>query len=184
MSHKFSIFFLMFACFLGMSTSLWGQNNAAQRGIRGYLDPQTGAFHATPLPEIDPDAAPALTTYGGKLVVTFTVTVASTVAATAKIGCEVDAFVSDGANYISESGASAVARGAASTVVCKVTIPYSWKLATGGTDMISMSYTITSPVAVSTAAAEFPLRITSQSLASIKVPITGTTTTQAVAATI
>jgi hypothetical protein len=50
--------------------------------------------------------------------------------------------------------------------------------------MIGLSYSITSPVAVSTAAGEFPLRITSQSLPSIKVPVTGTTTTQAVAATI
>ena len=90
MSHKFSAFFLMFACFLGMSTSLWGQAQAeakgAQRGIRGYLDPQTGSFHATPLPEIDPDAAPAVVTYGGKIIVTFTITVSSTVAATSKIG--------------------------------------------------------------------------------------------------
>jgi hypothetical protein len=98
----------------------------------------------------------------------------------------VDASLSDGTsgNFISESGASAVARGSASTVTCKVTIPYSWKLASGGTDMISMSYTITSPVAISTAAAEFPLRISSQSIGSIKVPVTGTTTNETVAATI
>ena len=187
MSHKLSTFCLLFACFLGMNVSLWGQSAAAARGIRGYLDPQTGVFHTIPHPVLQDDAdAPVLTAYSGKIVVTFTITVDSTIAATAKIGCEVDASLEDigSGNFISESAATAVARGSASTVTCKATIPYTWKLATASTDMIGLSYTITSPVAVATAAAEFPLRISSQSLPSIKVPATGTTTTEAVAATI
>ena len=52
------------------------------------------------------------------------------------------------------------------------------------TDMISISYTITSPVAVATAAAEYPIRISSQTIGTIKVPVSGTTTTETVAATI
>jgi hypothetical protein len=110
----------------------------------------------------------------------------STIAATAKIGCQVDASLDDVTvgNFISESAASAVVRGSATTVTCKATIPYSWALASAAQDNISMTYTITSPVAVATAAAEFPLRISSQSLPTIKVPATGTTTAIAVAATI
>ena len=186
MSHKFSKFFLLVACFVGMNASLWAQNKAAEHGIRGYLDPQTGAFHSAPLAQLDAVEPVTLTTFAGKIVVTFTITVSSTIAATAKIGCQVDASVEDAGtgNFISESAASAVVRGSASTVTCKATIPYSWKLATGATDMISLSYTITSPVAIATAAAEFPLRITSQSLGTLKVPTTGTVTNESVAATI
>jgi hypothetical protein len=186
-SHKLSTFLLVCACFLGMNASLWGQNSAATHGIRGYLDPQTGAFHTMPHPELEEGALPpVLTTFTGKFVVTFTITVNSVIASTTKIGCQVDASLDDIAvgNFISESAANAVVRGSTTTVTCKATIPYSWALASAAQDSVSMSYTITSPVAVSTAAAEFPLRISSQSLPTIKVPASGTTTSIAVAATI
>ena len=189
MNHKLSTFFLLFACFLGMNVSLWGQSATAkqQHGIRGYLDPQTGTFHTLPLPEVQ-DGAEQLATplFTGKITVTFTITVSSTIAATTKIGCQVDADVEDAGtgNFISESAASAVVRGSGATVTCKATIPYSWALATQSTDMITMTYSITSPVAIATAAGEFPLRISTQSLPTIKVPSSGTPTTIAVAATI
>jgi hypothetical protein len=140
-----------------------------------------------PHPDLPEGAeAPALTVFAGKIVTTFTITVDSTIAATAKIGCEVDAGLEDAGsgNFISVSAAVAVVRGSGRTVTCTVSIPYSWKLATGATDMISLTYTITSPVAVATVAAEFPLRISTQSLPTIKVPATGTTTNETVAATI
>jgi len=186
-NHKLSTFLLVCACFLGMNASLWGQNAAATHGIRGYLDPQTGAFHTIPHPELEEGAvAPVLTTFAGKIVVTFTITVSSTITSTTKIGCQIDASLDDVTvgNFISESAASDVTRGSAGTVTCKATIPYSWALASAAQDSISLSYTITSPVAVATAAAEFPLRISSQSLTPMKVPASGTTTNIAVAATI
>jgi hypothetical protein len=173
-----------------MNVALWGQGqaqNSATHGIRGYLDPQTGVFHTMPHPELQDGAEPPpTTTVTGKIVVNFTITVDSTIASTTKIGCNVEADVDDAGtgNFISESGGVAVARGTATTVACSVTIPYSWKLGTASTDEISLTYTITSPVAISTAAAEYPLRISTQSLPSIKVPTTGTTTTETVAATI
>ncbi len=187
MNHKLSTLLLVCACFLGMNATMWGQNAAATHGIRGYLDPQTGAFHTIPHPELEDGAPPpALTTFTGKIVVTFTITVSSTIAATTKIGCQVDASLDDVTvgNFISESAASDVTRGSAGTVTCKATIPYSWALASSAQDTISLSYTITSPVAVSTAAAEFPLRISTQSLPTMKVPASGTTTNISVAATI
>jgi len=186
-NHKLSTFCLLFACLLGMNASLWGQNAAAVHGIRGYLDPQTGAFHTLPHPELQEDAAPiATTTFTGKIVVNFTITIDSAIASTNKIGCQVDAALEDAGtvNFIAESAASAVTRGTATTVACSVTIPYSWKLATASTDMITLTYTITSPVEVGTVAAEFPLRVSSQSLPTIKVPSSGTTTTETVTATI
>jgi len=186
-NHKLSTFFLVFACFLGLNVSLWGQNAAAARGIRGYLDPQTGVFRTIPHPDVEDGAPPpALTTFTGKFVVTFTITVSSTIASTTKIGCQFDASLDDVSvgNFITESAANDVTRGTGSTVICKATIPYSWNLASASTDSIALSYTITSPVAISVATAEFPLRISSQSLPPMKVPTSGTTTNIAVAATI
>ena len=187
---KLSTLCLLFASILGTSLSLWGQDEAA-RGIRGYLDPRTGVFH--PLPQTaaaaDAEAAAAaatLTTFTGKIVVNFTITVDSTIASTNKLACSVTATLDDigNTNLILEQAATAVTRGTAATVACSVTIPYSWKLATAATDTISLSYQILSPVEASTVAGQYPIRTSSQSIGTIKVPTTGTTTTEAVAATI
>jgi hypothetical protein len=183
--HKLSIFSILFASLFVMSVSLWGQTSATPRGIRGYLDPQTGVFHALPAAQLDDDDADrVVTTVGGKFVVNFTITVDSTIASTTKIGCNVEASLADGTNFISEQAGTAVTRGSATTVACSVTIPYSWKLSTASTDMVSLTYTITSPTEISTATLEYPLRISSQSIATIKVPANGATTTETVTATI
>jgi len=189
-SQKVSTLCLLVVCTLGINLSLWGQNASATRGIPGYMDPRTGIFHALPSPEIQ-DAtveAPAVTTFGGKFVVNFTITVSSTIASTNKIGCEVSASLADVSgtfqNFISETASVAVTRGTASTVTCSVTIPYSWKLASSATDMVSLAYVITSPVEVSTVAGQFPTRTSSAGIATIKVPANGAITTEAVAATI
>jgi hypothetical protein len=189
-SYKLSTLCLLFACVVGTSASLFGQDAETVHGIPGYLNPKTGAFH--PMPQastIDPTdaaAAVALTTFSGKIVVNFTITVSSTIASTNKIACSVSAFLSDigSANTITEQAANAVTRGTATTVACSVSIPYSWKLASATTDTIGLSWSIQSPVEVATPAAAFPTRLSSQTLGSIKVPTTGTTTTMAVTATI
>ena len=185
MKHKLSMFSVLFVSLFGMSVSLWGQKSTAPHGIRGYLDPQTGVFHALPaVPTDDDEDASRVTTFGGKFVVNFTITVDSTIASTTKIGCNVNADLADSTNFITEEAGTAVSRGSGTTVTCSVTIPYSWKLSTSSTDMVSLTYTITSPTEISAATAEYPLRISSQSIATIKVPANGATTTETVAATI
>lgn len=185
MKHKFSIFSVLLVGLFAMSASLWGQNSATPRGIRGYLDPQTGVFHALPTPQVeDDDADRTVTTVGGKFVVNFTITVDSTIASTTKIGCNVEASFADSTNFITEQAGTAVTRGSGTTVTCSVTIPYSWKLSTASTDMVGLTYTITSPTEISTATLEYPLRISTQSIATIKVPANGATTTETVTATI
>jgi hypothetical protein len=182
--HKLSTLSVLFVGFFVMSVSLWGQSSTAPHGIRGYLDPQTGVFHALPTVQAEDDDASRVTTLGGKFVVNFTITVDSTIASTAKIGCNVEASLADSTNFITEEAGTAVTRGSGTTVTCSVTLPYSWKLSTSTTDMVSLTYTITSPVEISTATLEFPLRISTQSIETIKVPANGATTTVAVAATI
>jgi hypothetical protein len=189
--RKLSTFILLASCLFTAEAALWAQdqprNSASTHEIRGYLDPETGVFRTAPHPEQKDGAEPAATaTYTGKIVVNFTITVDSTIAATTKIGCNVSADVDDEGtgNFISESAGSAVLRGTGTSVTCAVNIPYSWKLGTPAIDVIGLNWTITSPVAITTGAAAYPIRVSSQSLPAFKVPVSGTPTTETVAATI
>jgi len=183
-SHKVTTLCLLVACFLGMSVSLWAQNAAAPHGIPGYLDPRTRIFHSTP-PLVSPDAeAPAKTTFTGKIVFNFTITVNSTIASTDAIACIAGGGLSDSGVSIVEEAATSVTRGTGTTVTCSVTVPYSWNLATASTDKIRLSYSIFLPVNFTTTAGAYPNRQAGQSLGTIAVPPTGTTTTETITATI
>ena len=187
MRHRLSIVILLFACFLAMNVSLWGQDAAAPRGIRGYLDPRTGVFHSIPHWQT-PDAAdpPATTTYTGTFVVNFTITVSSAIPSTDQIGCVAGATVLDVAaqNPIVDLAGTAVVRGTGSTITCSVTVPYSWKLASPSSDTVNIGYSVVSPIDFSAPAGQFPRRETTTTLVKIKVPASGTTTTETVKARI
>ena len=74
------------ACLIGLNGALWGQSAPTVSGIRGYLDPRTGIFHS--LSQVTPqDEEPATTTFTGKFVFNFTITISSTISTTAKIAC-------------------------------------------------------------------------------------------------
>jgi hypothetical protein len=184
-NRRLSTLALLLACLVGMNLSLWGQSAAVTHGIRGILDPKTGAFHPLPVPDAQDEVPPALTTFSGKFVANFTITVTSTIASTTKLACTFSASLLDTAtgNVITESAGSAVARGSGTTVTCTVTLPYSWSLGSGSTDKVSLSWAIEAPVEF-TVSTEFPTRISSQSLGTISVPANGTTTTETIAATI
>src|ERR1700680_1770280 len=86
---------LICICCLIVAPAVWGQaaNSSTQHGILGYLDPHTGAFRPVPLAaEEGPDPA-ALTTFGGTITVTLTITVKST--GITNIVCTADVFVID-----------------------------------------------------------------------------------------
>lgn len=184
MNRRLSTLALCCACMLGLSGSLWAQTSAV-RGIPGYLNPKTGAFH--PVIEAQPQEGPppALTTFAGKFVATFTITVDSTISSTTKLACIFSASLVDTStgNVIEEIAASAVSRGSGSTVTCTVTLPYSWSLGSGTTDKVSLTWNIEAPVEFSTST-QYPTRFSSQFLGSISVPANGSTTNEAIAATI
>jgi hypothetical protein len=70
-----------------------------------------------------------------------------------------------------------------STVTCTVTIPYSWPLLTPNSDMITIAYALSSPVTpASQGAGVLLIRLGSGTVATIKVPANGTTTTESVTA--
>jgi hypothetical protein len=140
---KITKLLLICICCVMAVPAVWGQAaaSAAKPGILGYLDPATGAFRPVP-PVVDDSAeVPALTTFGGTITVTLTITVKTTglttftcTAATSVL----DQLTSAPRSY-SETDAVA-ATGTGTTRTCKLSIPYSWALGTQASDMMSTTY--------------------------------------------
>lgn len=134
---------LICVCCLFIAPVVFGQaaNSPAKAGILGYLDPTTGAFRRLPQVADDDTVPPPLTTYGGTITVTLTITVKSTALTTFSCTAEVsveDEITTTPRGY-EESGNSA-ATGSGSTRTCVVTIPYSWSLGTQSSDSMVISY--------------------------------------------
>ena len=175
---RISKLLLICICCLIAAPAVWGQaaNPQANRGILGYLDPQTGAFRM--LPAVDNSVeAPALTTFTGTINLTITVTLKTTtttnVICTMSVSVE-DSLTSGSPRLFSESD-TVVGTGTGSTRTCKLSIPYSWSLATQSTDTMSTDYTVTG--AASTTGTTPPIRSTSLSpYDTRKVPANGAIT--------
>jgi hypothetical protein len=178
---------------LGLAPFSYGQfapkSHATHRTL-GYYDPATGKFE--PLaPEQDSDAPPVVATTG-TLVFKFTVTVKSTLPKNSVIGCTADASISDSAFNGDEHGSGVAKLLSGDTYSCTVTIPYSWPLSSAGTDSIFLDssasidygFQITATNGATTAIEPIEARDASHSLASIKVPATGATTTETIAITL
>lgn len=142
---RFAKLLLLSMCCVLVAPALWGQaaKSQANHGILGYLDPRTGAFR--PLaPAVDSDVEPpALTTVGGTITVTLTITLKTTTLTT--ITCTAGTSVYDDETTslrgYNES-ATAAATGSGTTRTCKLTIPYSWGLATASSDSMTTSYDV------------------------------------------
>jgi len=175
---------LVIACLVGIVGTGFAQNAETRKpqGILGYLDPRTGVFR-TLAPAVDTADAAPVTPTTGKFVFNFTITVAATIAATAKIACSANASTVDLAtgNFVTEE-AVVLATRSGTTATCTVNIPYSWNLGSAATDKVALTYSLQAPAAA-TAATAFPVRLSSQSIATIAVPASGTTTTETVTAT-
>ena len=174
--------FLTCMCCVMVAPAVWGQtaNAPAQPGILGYLDPHTGAFRPVPsAAEEGPDAA-ALTTFGGTITVTLTITLKT--AGLSKITCSEEVSVVDGTTsprIFAESNAVA-ATGSGTTRTCKLSIPYSWGLTTQASDSMTTSYSV-----IGTGTTAPPERTSTLSpLDTRKVPANGTTTALTAAVTL
>jgi len=193
---------LVCACLVGLTQSVWSQQAqqtkpTAPSGIPGYLNPQTGAF--TPMPQNEnAEELNSTTPTTGEFVITFTITISSSIPTSTLIGCQASAAVVDInrktgiiSNTVSESG-EAVASRSGGKATCKVTIPYSWVLLNASTDTVSLGYavavyeSVTVPANGSSAAVTtlFNPRVSSQAPGSIPVPATGSTTDESVNVTI
>jgi hypothetical protein len=177
---------LVCACIVGFAQPIWSQkgNEAAKPSILGYLDPKTGAFRPVIQNSVqseDAEIAAALTPTTGTLVFSFTITIKSANLVTPTILCTATASpIGDTSGIsISESG-TVKATITGSTAKCTVNMAYSWPLANPTTDNVFLNYDINAEQGTATSES----RLSTQSLPTIKVPVSGTTTTKTITATI
>lgn len=183
---KLAKLLLLSVAFVGFHHTAWGQdavqepsvgNTDVSAGILGYLDPKTGAFK----PVAQAGEAPALgfTTVNGEFEFKISVTIKSSISTTTSLLCEshVSTFDTGGGVSHTETAIVAASR-SGSTATCTVVIPYAWALATASTDSVSLDYSVIAGSATT------PSRISTHTLAPIKVPANGMTTVETVAVTI
>jgi len=175
---------LICMCCAMVVPAVWGQttNSPAKPGILGYLDPRTGAFRPVPAATEESQDPAALTTYGGTITVTLTITVKST--GLTNFTCSADVSMVDAETSASprsyNESATAVATGSGTSRTCKLTIPYAWALSTQASDSMTTSYSAIGTAATPTTARNSSL----YPLDTRKVPANGTTTALTAAVTL
>jgi len=181
------LFLICICCLMAVSVvSGQSANSQAKPGILGYLDPHTGAFRpiAPPVDEAAVIEPPAITVFGGTINVTITVTVKSV--GMTNVICSIGTSVNDNVTTITprffDESDSVVATGTGATRTCKLSIPYSWGLATQASDSMTTTYSV---VGAASATGALPTRSSGLSpLDTRKVPANGTITTLTAAVTI
>jgi hypothetical protein len=187
MNKIFAVLGLCAAVVLAVPVSSQQAASPVVRGIYGRWDPGTGIF--TPVrPEVTGNsddgtpAEPPLTTYTGKFVVNFTITITSAIPTTTTIACNASATVVDASGQLADSLSTSATR-SGSTASCSVTIPYSWSISSAS-DLVYVTYDISAPPQPLVSTSAFPRRYSSHPITTITVPATGSTTTYTIAATI
>ena|SRR5579864_1305407 len=140
------------------------------------------------------NALPPVTPTTGKFVFTFTITVSSTLPKNGVIGCRGSASVNEsGSGQSIQQDAHGIATlVSGSKWTCTATMPYSWALATPASDTVTLSYGVEMNFGLQVTATNgtgtvvVPLNVdkVSQNLKNISVPLSGSTTNEAVSATI
>lgn len=163
----------------------------ANRVVPGTYDPITKTIRPLTLPvssALTPEAAGP--TFTGKFVTKFTINVASAFPTNYPIECDVEATGFDGLStstpaFYFEAAATTATRVSATSATCTVTIPYSWpNIRTAASDTVALSYFIIATTAPTSAGIANFVRESSQAIGTIKLPASGTTTTETVNATI
>jgi hypothetical protein len=138
-------------------------------------------------------ALPPVTPTTGKFVFTFTVTVSSTLPKNGVISCRGSASVnesSSGQNI--QQDAHGIATVSTGKATCVATMPYSWNLATPTSDTVFLSYSVeladgfqvTATNGTAILVVPNSINKVNQNLKSIPVPLSGSTTNEAISATI
>lgn len=176
---------LICICCTMVAPAVWAQtaDASAQPGILGYLDPHTGAFRPVPSGAGEVEEPDALTTFGGTITVTFTITLKT--AGLTSITCSVNVSVLDQITTSPRTfieTATATATGSGTTRTCKVTIPYSWGLGSQASDSMTTTYSV---FGSASATPGLPTRSSTLSpLDTRKVPANGATTALTAAVTL
>jgi hypothetical protein len=170
-------------CLVGITQLVWSQNQHTDagrqaHGIPGYLDPRTGTFTTRAQPsESAEETPPTLTTILARLIFNFTI-VPNDQPTTATTSCTVSLSTTDssGLTYVESATGIATNGGTA----CKVTVLFSWALASPTQDQVFIDYHIASfqSIAVGGTASVQEFRSADHTLPSISVPMNGQTITE------
>jgi len=169
-------------CLIGLTQIGWSQNQPLSkqtRGIPGFLDPRSGTFttRAQSAGTNSEGAEPALTTILARLIFNFTIL--NDQPANATTSCTVTlSTLDDSSGLFYDESATAIAT--ENGTACKVTILFSWALASPTTDTISVDYHIASYQAITVGGTSTPeaLRTADHSIANIPVPSNDQTITE------
>jgi hypothetical protein len=179
-----------------VSMSAFAQTHTHKK-VFGYQDPETGEFHAITKHGVRPDLTTTSPTTGD-FVVNLTVTLKTAVPTGGKVVCtagysgtSLNNTTYEGLYYEESTYVFATVTG--STATCKLTIPYSW-LIPANTTTVTYENTVSATVGaaiVSDSTTDIlsvdgvGVRSTSQDIfSSIKIPASGTTTTETLAFTL
>lgn len=159
--------------------------------VLGYFNPTTGLFEPLRTGMQDAEGA-QVTPTTGTLVFNFTITLKTALPSHGLLLCSAAAAVIETSFSADEVGFGYAHFVSGSTYSCSVSIPYSWLLSTRTTDKIILSYKaeviegiqLTANNGTSTTVATTTGRASSQTIASVPVPVSGATTTEDVAVTL
>ncbi len=169
---------------------LGSQPLTAQRTL-GYYNFDTGSFEPLRPAEQDTET-PAVVPTTGTLVFNFTITLKSALPKNAIVICTAGGTVIETHYSTIEGGLGIAKLDSGNTYSCTVSMPYSWLLATPGSDKIILSYKaetfgalqVTAENGTGVSVMSTAERVSTQSPASIAVPPSGATTTEAVSVTL
>lgn len=155
----------------------------------GYYDSETGAFQ--PIPQTPDQEAPPVTPTTGTLTFKFTIAMKTPLPKNAVLICSAGAAVIETSYSTTESAFGIATLSSGTTYACTATMHYSWLLNSPATDKVILSYkgqvlegiqvTATNGTATTVITGG---RSSSQTTASIPVPISGASTTETISVTL
>jgi hypothetical protein len=166
------------------------QTRSSHRTL-GYFNSDTGLFEPF-RPAAEDAELPPVTPTTGTLVFNFTITLKSPLPKNGILVCSAAGAVIE-AGFSADEGEFGFAKlQSGNTYSCSVSMPYSWLLNSPSTDKIILSYKaeileavqITATNGTGTSVTSTSGRFSSQTIASIKVPANGATTTETVSVTL
>jgi hypothetical protein len=133
-------------CLVAIAPPAWSQNqpikqdqpSKQEQGVPGFLDPKTGTF-TTKARSSASQAAVGTTTILARLIFNFTILNDQPGGNTTV--CSVSISPTDAAGFYSEEASSTATGGG---TACSVTLLFSWDLATPSSDMVNITYSISS----------------------------------------
>jgi len=142
--------------------------------------------------EADNALSAVVTPTTGKFVFTFTISVSSTVPKNGFVVCKATANVNESSGQSITQQGNGIVIPSGGKATCTVTMPYSWMLASASSDKVYLSYQveldegyeITASNGTGNVVATASVNKVNENLPTINVPLNGSTTNEAVSATI